>query len=190
MNLNPTDSEIERSIAHLKRGNIILYPTDTVWGIGCDARNSEAVAKIYQIKERDVNKPMLCMVSDFDMLKQYVRVRPEVETYLSKTTRPTTVIYPEVNGLPSNLLAIDGSIAIRVVTDSFCTPLIKAFGAPIVSTSANVSNHPNPSSFEEIEDSILERVDYIVNLQTEKKIGPPSRLVRIEEDGSIKILRG
>lgn len=187
--MNSIASEIERSIAYLKRGEVILYPTDTVWGLGCDARNIKAIAKIYRIKERDRNKPMLCMVSDLEMLKQYVKVRPEVAAYLKKTTRPTTVIYPEAKGLPSNLLAADDSIAIRIVNDPFCTPLIKAFGAPIVSTSANRSQHPNPSSFEEIEDSILERVDYIVNLQSKKKIEPPSRLVKIAQDGSIIILR-
>ena len=187
--MNPIASEIKRSIVHLIRGEVILYPTDTVWGLGCDARNTKAINKLYQIKDRDSNKPMLCMVSDLEMLKQYVEVRPEVAAYLKNTNRPTTVIYPEAKGLPSKLLAMDGSIAIRLVKDSFCTPLIKAFGAPIVSTSANKSQHPNPSSFEEIEDSILERVDYIVNLQSEKKLEPPSRLVKIAEDGSIDILR-
>lgn len=187
--MNLIASEIDHSIAHLERGEVILYPTDTVWGLGCDARNSETIKKLYRIKERDSNKPMLCMVSDMEMLKQYVDVRPEVAAYLNNISRPTTVIYPEVKGLPSKLLALDGSIAIRIVNDPFCTPLIKTFGAPIVSTSANKSQHPNPSSFEEIEDSILERVDYIVNLQSEKKLEPPSRLVKIAKDGSINILR-
>ncbi len=189
MNLNTIESEIERSIAHLNRGDIILYPTDTVWGIGCDARNSEAIAKIYQVKERDSNKAMLCMVSDLTMLKQYVQVRPEIEAYLMKMERPTTVIYPEAKGLSSKLRALDGSFAIRVVNDPFCTPLIRKFGAPIVSTSANLSKHPNPSSYEEIERSILEGVDYIVNLRTEKNTQAPSRLIRIAEDGSIITLR-
>lgn len=182
-------SEIEQSITHLKQGEIILYPTDTVWGIGCDARNTDAIAKIYRIKKRSSSKPMLCMVSDITMLKQYVQIRPEVEAFLKNQERPTTVIYPEAIGFPPELIAADGSIAIRVVTDSFCTPLIKQFGGPIVSTSANISNHPNPSSYEEIEESILEGVDYIVNLQTEKKMRSPSRLIRITEDGSIISLR-
>lgn len=182
-------SEIEKSITHLEQGNVILYPTDTVWGIGCDARNSDAIAKIYGIKGRDSSKPMLCIVSDFEMLKQYVQIPPEIEEYLKKQERPTTVIYPEAKGLPPELIANDGSIAIRVVKDPFCTPLIKQFGGPIVSTSANISNQPNPSSYEKIEDSILERVDYIVNLQTEKKSQPPSRLIQITEDGSIISLR-
>lgn len=181
--------EIQQSITQLKKGNVILYPTDTVWGLGCDARNPEAIAKIYQIKERDTTKPMLCMVSDFKMLRQYVQVQPEIEEYLKNSLRPTTVIYPEATGFPTELLAKDGSVAIRVVTDSFCTPMIKKFGGPIVSTSANISNHPNPSSYEEIEESILEGVDYIVNLQTEKKSQSPSRLIRISEDGSIISLR-
>lgn len=181
--------EINKSITQLKQGNVILYPTDTVWGVGCDARNPNAIAKIYRIKERDTSKPMLCMVSDFEMLKQYVQLRPETEAYLKKVDRPTTVIYPETIGLPSELIANNGSIAIRVVMDSFCTALIKKFGGPIVSTSANISNRPNPNSYEEIEDSILERVDYIVNLQTEKKSQSPSRLIRISEDGSIISLR-
>lgn len=189
MDLNYIESEIERSIAYLNRGDIILYPTDTVWGIGCDARNSEAIEKIYQIKKRESNKAMLCMVSDFAMLKQYVHVHPDIETYLKKIERPTTVIYPEAKGLSPKLKALDGSIAIRVVNDPFCTPLIKKFGAPIVSTSANLSKHPNPSSYEEIEKSILEGVDYIVNLQTEKNTQAPSRLIRINEDGSIISLR-
>lgn len=187
--MNRIQLEIEQSISHLQQGNVILYPTDTVWGLGCDACNPEAISKIYRIKERDLNKPLLCMVSDFEMLKEYVIVRPEVEAYLHKAIRPTTVIYPEAKGFPSELLAADGSIAIRVVKDVFCTPLIQQFGGPIVSTSANISKHANPESYEEIEVSILERVDYIVNLQTEKKAQSPSRLIRITEDGRIIHLR-
>lgn len=187
--MSKIESEIRESISYLKRGEVILYPTDTVWGIGCDAQNPEAIAKVYRIKERAANKPMLCMVSDFEMLRQYVELSPSIEKYLREQKRPTTVIYPSAKGLASTLKAADGSVAIRVVEHAFCTALIEQFGGPIVSTSANLSNLPNPSSYEEIEDSILERVDYIVNLQTEKKSQPPSRLIRISEEGSIISLR-
>ncbi len=183
------DIEIENTIAALQSQKVILYPTDTVWGIGCDARNSVAVERIFQIKKRDPHKPMLCIVSDIEMLKQYVEVTPTIESYLKNVERPTTVIYPNAQGLASNLVAKNGSIAIRVVNDLFCTSLVKQFGAPIVSTSANISNHITPMTFEEIEESILEGVDYIVNLQTEKKSQSPSRLIQITEDGSIICLR-
>lgn len=182
-------TEIQNSLKILQNSGTILYPTDTVWGIGCDARDEKAVEKIYKIKQRASNKALLCIVSDKEMLEEYVELNPTIEKLLSQITRPTTIIYPKAKGLAKNLLAADGSIAIRIVQDSFCKELIKEFGAPIVSSSANISQHNTPSSYKEIEASILEGVDYIVNLQTEKKSQAPSRLIQISSEGEIIILR-
>jgi len=189
---NPVENfekTIQQSLYHLSIGNTILYPTDTVWGIGCDALNPSAIDKVYSLKQRDSNKPLLCIVSDIEMLHQYVEVKPEIECMLQEIKRPTTIIYPKAKNLPSNLLARNGSIAIRLVRDPFCTPLIQQFGKPIVSTSANLSEHPTPKTFKEIGQSILERVDYIVNLQTQKKQHRPSRLIQVLENGTIICLR-
>lgn len=182
-------TEIQNSLKALRETGTILYPTDTVWGIGCDARNEKAVEKIYKIKQRASNKALLCIVSDRKMLESYVEIGPEVERILAESTVPTTIIYPKAKALAKNLIAADGSIAIRIVQSEFCKELIREFGAPIVSTSANISKHKTPNSFKEIEASILEGVDYIVNLQTEKKSQAPSRLIQINPEGEIIILR-
>ncbi|MGB2231994.1 MAG: L-threonylcarbamoyladenylate synthase, partial [Flavobacteriaceae bacterium] len=149
----------------LKNKQTILYPTDTIWGIGCDATNVDAVKKIYDIKQREESKALICLVSSFEMLISYVEDIPEqVHEILKEASKPTTVIYNSPRNFASNLIAADQTIAIRLVNKGFAHELIKTFGKPIVSTSANVSGNPSPKDFKEIDERILKGVDYVVNL--------------------------
>lgn len=174
----------------LKQSKTILYPTDTVWGIGCDATNFEAVSKIYEIKQRKESKSMVVLVDSFEMLQEYVADIPDtVKTILSLSKEPITIIYNNPKGLANNVIADDNTIAIRIVQDEFCQKLIQQFGKPIVSTSANISGKPTPKSFKEIELSILDSVDYIVNLHQNKTSNKPSSIIKIEKDGSTTIIR-
>ncbi|PHR70575.1 MAG: threonylcarbamoyl-AMP synthase [Lutibacter sp.] len=179
---------IDTVMALIKK-KIILYPTDTVWGLGCDATNEQVVKKIYKIKGRTESKSLIVLVSSIHMLKKYVSVSKNILRFLETTVKPTTVIYQNPKGLASNVIASDNTVAIRIVQDEFCRKLIKRFGKPIVSTSANISNSPTPKSFQEIEPSILQRVDYIVNLHQNKTCNKPSSIIKIEKDGSATIIR-
>ena len=173
----------------LSEGKIILYPTDTVWGIGCDATNSEAVKKIYTIKNREESKSLIILVDSFEMLAKYLKSVPkEAMEYLNNTTKPTTIIYSDPINLAQNTIASDNTIAIRIVQDEFCRKLIKKFGKPIVSTSANVSCFPTPKSFSEISAAIVNNVDYIVNLNQYKIAEKSSTIVKID-NGTINIIR-
>ncbi len=180
--------QISTANQYLKKGKIILYPTDTVWGIGCDATDEKAIAKIYQLKKREESKSLIVLVSSLSMLKKYVEVTKKVKGILSSTTNPTTVIYNKPKNLAKNVIAKNNTIAIRIVQDDFCRKLIKRFGKPIVSTSANISNHPTPKSFKEIDTAILDSVDYIVDLHQERMTEKSSRILRIEGD-NIVVLR-
>lgn len=157
------NNDIEKCLTVLQNGGTILYPTDTIWGIGCDATNSDAVKKIIQIKHRPQNKSFIVLVSDEKELMQYTAsLDLEILIYLEKIKKPTTVIYPHAIGLAENLLANNGSVAIRICKDEFCKTLIKRFRKPIVSTSANISNTPSPGNFIEISNEIKDNVDYVV----------------------------
>ncbi|MBP2830587.1 threonylcarbamoyl-AMP synthase [Aquimarina sp. U1-2] len=183
-------TEIEKTIAILKKGGIILYPTDTVWGVGCDATNAEAIDKIFALKEREESKSMICLVNDFKMLQQYVEEVPEVAyDVLKYASKPTTIIYDRPLRVAENLIAQDNTLAIRVARDLFCGKLIKKFKRPIVSTSANISGMPTPKNFEEISATILEGVDYVVNLPLQKKGAKPSSIIKIGNDSTVKIIR-
>jgi L-threonylcarbamoyladenylate synthase len=174
----------------IKKGGIILYPTDTVWGIGCDATNYEAVKRIYQLKRREDNKSMICLVSDFKMLNQYIEDIPEVAYDIIKyATKPTTVIYDRPLHVSENLIADDNTLAIRVVRESFVNELIKKLRKPLVSTSANISGQPTPKSFKEIPEEIIKGVDYVVNLQREKKSEKPSAIIKLSNDGMVEVIR-
>ena len=156
-------NDVEQCLSVLKSGGIILYPTDTIWGIGCDATNEEAVERVYLVKERPSNKSLIILVADEREVMKYVaHPDPRVFEYLESTKKPTTVIYEGAIGLASNLASEDGSIAIRVVRDEFCRHLIKRFRKPIVSTSANVSGQPPPKNFKDVSDKIRNGVDYVV----------------------------
>lgn len=184
------NNEIENCLAVLKKGGIILYPTDTVWGIGCDATNAKAVEKIFQLKKRSDKKSLICLVSDFKMLNEYVEDVPEVAYDILKyASKPTTIIYDDPIRVAENLIAEDNSLAMRVPKDDFCKKLIKKLRKPLVSTSANLSGEKTPQSFKEIDPVILEGVDYIVNLHREKKSGKPSAIIKLKNDGSVKVIR-
>ena len=174
----------------LKNKQTILYPTDTIWGIGCDATNVDAVKKIYDIKQREESKALICLVSSFEMLLSYVEDIPEqVHEILKEASKPTTVIYNSPRNFASNLIAGDQTIAIRLVNKGFAHELIKTFGKPIVSTSANVSGNPSPKDFKEIDERILKGVDYVVNLPDFKSNSLPSRIIKILENNTVQTIR-
>ena len=184
-------ADIEKSLEILNCGGVILYPTDTVWGIGCDATNKVAVERIFTIKQRNEARSMLTLVDGFDMLAAYVGNIPDIAVQLMKeATRPLSIIYPMAKNLAANLTANDGSIGIRIVQDSFCQQLIKAFGKPIVSTSANISGEPTPGTFDEISKKIKESVDYIVKWrQDDRQPATASSIIQLKADGNYQTLR-
>ena len=177
--------ELNKCINVLKKGGVILYPTDTIWGIGCDAKNSEAIAKIYNIKKRNDSKALISLVANKKQLKEITGSIPKIDI-LSK---PTTVIYPNAKGISHKLLALDGSAAIRITQDHFCQQLIRKLGKAIVSTSANISGIANPKSFSEISQDILGSVDYIVNLRQDELMIKPSTILKINIDRTIIKIR-
>ncbi|WP_109098625.1 L-threonylcarbamoyladenylate synthase [Aquimarina sp. AU58] len=182
--------EIQNAINTLKKGGIILYPTDTIWGIGCDATNAEAVDKVYALKKREESKSMICLVSDFKMLQQYIEEVPEVAYDILKyASKPTTIIYDRPLHVAENIIADDNTLGIRVVRDPFCGKLIRKLKRPIVSTSANISGMPAPKNLKEIPAAILEGVDYVVNLPLQKKGAKPSSIIKIGGDSTVKIIR-
>ena len=173
----------------LEDGKTLLYPTDTIWGLGCDATNRTAVKKIYSLKKRDLSKPLIALVADKDMLVQYVEALPKNIYSLLVNDQPTTIIYPKGKGLSKGVIAHNGSVAIRIPTAGFALDLVKSFGKPIVSTSANISDAPVPESFDEIDPHILAQVDEVVPLNKEKVACVPSKVLQIMPDGSVKQLR-
>lgn len=187
----PFNNDIEACLEKLQQGCLILYPTDTVWGIGCDATNPDAVARIYELKRRSDSKAMIVLVGDERDILQYVS-QPELQIfdYIKGVNKPTTVIYEGAVGLAENLVADDGSVAIRICEEPFCKHLIKRFRKPIVSTSANISGYPSPQTFKEIEQVIIEGVDYVVNYrQDDTEYRKPSSIVKWQKDGSLSIIR-
>ncbi|WP_411031446.1 L-threonylcarbamoyladenylate synthase [Spongiimicrobium sp. 3-5] len=182
--------EIQKTTEVLSQGGLILYPTDTIWGIGCDATNETAVSKIYQLKERVNTKTMICLVNNDFMLEQYIEEVPELAyDIMDLSSKPTTIVYDNPKGVAKNLIAEDNTLAIRVAKDKFCQYLIGKFKKPIVSTSANLSGRPSPRSFKEIDPEILKGVDYIVNLNRDSKKSAPSSIIKLGNDGSVKVIR-
>ncbi|MGB1308653.1 MAG: L-threonylcarbamoyladenylate synthase [Oceanihabitans sp.] len=182
--------EIKNTVEILRNGGIILYPTDTVWGIGCDATNADAVSKIYQLKKRIETKAMICLVADDRMLKKYIKTVPDAANSLFNITEnPLTIIYDNAQNLATNLVAEDQTIAIRIPDDEFCYQLCRKLNGAIVSTSANISGKPTPKSFKEISKDILKGVDYVVNLQHEKKTSKPSSIIKLSSNGQVKVIR-
>ncbi|WP_282080174.1 L-threonylcarbamoyladenylate synthase [Aquimarina algiphila] len=182
--------ELEKTLTTLKKGGIILYPTDTVWGIGCDATNADAIDKIFSLKKRIESKSMICLVSDFKMLQQYVEEVPEVAYDILKyAKKATTIVYDRPLRVAENIIADDNTLGIRVVRDPFCGKLIRKLKRPIVSTSANISGTSTPKNFEEIASAILEGVDYVVNLPLQNKGAKPSSIIKIGGDSTVKIIR-
>ena len=178
-------TELNKALSTLKTGGIILYPTDTIWGLGCDATNAEAVSKIYSIKKRENSNALISLVADKNQLQEHTTVSIQQ----AENSLPTTIIYQQVCGLTSNLLGENKSAAIRIVQDDFCKQLIQLFGKAIVSTSANISGNQTPKQFSEISDEIKNNVDYIVNLRQNELMSTPSTILMINKDGSIKKIR-
>ena len=185
------NNDIESCLEKLQQGGLILYPTDTVWGIGCDATNATAVEKVYQLKKRSDHKSMIVLVADEkDILRYVTQPGLQIFDYIKGVNRPTTVIYEGAVELADNLLAEDGSVAIRICEESFCKNLIKRFRKPLVSTSANISGYPSPQSFKDIEPIIVDGVDYVVNYrQDDTEYHKPSSIIKWEKDGSLSIIR-
>ena len=177
--------EINKALATLKQGGIILYPTDTIWGIGCDSTNSDAIAKIFKLKRRSDSKALISLVANKEQLESITETTPDLDI----TSNPTTIVYPNVKGLNQNLLAENGSAAIRIVQDEFCQKLILSFGKAIVSTSANISGKIAPKQFSEISKEIKNNVDYIVNLRQNELMSTPSSILIINENTSITKIR-
>ena len=183
--------EVRKACNHLKNGKTILYPTDTIWGIGCDATNNQAVSSIYKIKQRADSKNMLVLLDNPGRLTSYVSEIPEVAWDLIEAMdTPMTIIYPGAKNLAPQLIASDGSIGIRITSDPFCVRLIQQFGKPIVSTSANISGAEPPSVFEEIGNEIRDHVDYVVDWRRNESASlAPSSIIKLDERGRFTILR-
>ncbi len=183
--------QINDILAVLKKGGVILYPTDTIWGIGCDATNGRAVENIYRIKKRISDKSFILLVKDLDMLKKYVVEVPDIAVeLLASVSDPLTIIYPRGKNLPKNVISDDGSVAIRIPRHDFCQDLLGAFDKPITSTSANISGGVMPYSYRSVVQHIKDSVDYIVKLEQDTISRPkPSTIVEIDLGGDIRILR-
>lgn len=183
--------DIKKACDILKKGGIILYPTDTIWGIGCDATNEEAVKRIYELKQRDDSKSMLVLMDNPAKLQVYMKDVPDIAWDLIELTdKPLTIIYDGAKNLATNLIAPDGSIGIRITSETFSMELCRQFRKPIVSTSANISGETSPATFSQIGQTIREGVDYIVTYrQKEQGKAKPSGIVKLGKDGSIIIIR-
>lgn len=193
--MTPTEDiinrEAEKATKVLKKGGIIVYPTDTIWGIGCDATNRKAVDKVYKLKKRIPQKSLIVLIRDKEELMHYVDMVPDMLwDFAENVTSPLTVIYQNARRLPKNIIAPDGTVAIRITQDTFCRKLIHLSGKPIVSTSANISGGKTPLVYSMISEDILNSVDYVVDYKrneiTEVR---PSTIVKITEEGQIDILR-
>jgi len=185
------EEEINQVVQVLRKGGVILYPSDTIWGIGCDATNEEAVRRIYQIKKRPDKRSFLILTDSVAMLRKYVHNIPRsVLKALQSTVSPTTFIFSEVSGIASGLVRDDGTTGIRIPKDPFCLELIRRLKAPLVSTSANYSSQPSPVNFRAIDPALKDEVDYVVKWrQDDLREAVPSRIVRIMSDGIMEIIR-
>ncbi len=184
-------TELEKTIGFLEKGKVILYPTDTIWGIGCDATQSRAVDRIYKIKQRVESKSMIILLDDAAKLSHFVRTVPPIAfDLISRYQEPLTIIYPDAMNVAKNVIAQDGSVAIRIVRDDFCREMIRMFGKPIVSSSANLSGEPAPIVYSNISEEIKKKVDYIVDYHRDIMIrSKPSTLIRLTEDSGFEVLR-
>ncbi len=185
------ETDIRDAVEALRRGGVILYPTDTIWGLGCDATDPQAVQRIFELKKRPPAKSMIVLMADEKEVRRYTaNPEPAVFDYLKTTSTPTTVIYQGAIGLADNLVHTDGSVAVRIVQDAFCRHLLRRFRKPLVSTSANFSGEAAPAAFREINPELLPRVDYVVKYrQDDNHPSVSSAIVKWEKDGSITYLR-
>ncbi|MDR1762619.1 MAG: threonylcarbamoyl-AMP synthase [Dysgonamonadaceae bacterium] len=185
------EEEVAKACAVLRKGGVIVYPTDTIWGIGCDATNEAAVQKVYEIKRRSDTKSMLVLLDSADKIGVYVDEVPEIaEKLVEVAEKPLTIIYSGARNLAANLVAEDGSIGIRITREAFSQRLCRKFGRPVVSTSANFSGEPSPQNFSEINSEILRLSDYTVDYRhDEKQKSAPSSIIRLDGKGNVKIIR-
>ncbi len=185
------NEDIKQAIEVMRNGGVILYPTDTIWGIGCDATNPEAVKRVYEIKKRADSKAMLVLVDSSAKVDFYVKdVPPVAWDLIDLTTKPLTIIYDGARNLAPNLLAEDGSVGIRVTEEEFSKQLCFRFKKAIVSTSANISGQPSPANFSEVSDEVKDAVDYIVKYRQEDMSSPkPSSIIKLGVGGTVKVIR-
>ncbi len=185
--------DIKNAVECMRKGGVILYPTDTVWGIGCDATNAEAVAKVYKIKQREDSKALICLVDSADRMARYFRNVPQVAWDFidaAMPVKPTTVILDDATNVAENLVAEDGSLAMRVTFETFSKELCYRFQKPVVSTSANVSGEPAAQNYRDIDPKLLEMVDYVCwSRRQEHKPHNPSSIVKLSKDGEVKVIR-
>lgn len=183
--------EIDKALEVLKDGGVILYPTDTIWGIGCDATNEEAVNKVFKLKGRDESKSLIVLLDNENKLPGYVQEVPDIAYDLIEyAENPLTIIYSGAKNLATNVVAEDGSVGIRVVRHNYCQQLIQRLRKPIVSTSANVSGEKSPSNFSEISENIINGVDYVVNLeQDDLTVKSPSTIMKLDANGCFSFIR-
>ena len=181
---------LKKSAEILKQGGVILYPTDTVWGIGCDAKNEAAVDKVFALKKRADTKSMLCLVANVAMLERHIAQVPEAAyDIIDLSEKPTTIIFDQPIGVAKNLIGPDNSLGIRVAKDKFCSYLSQNIKGPLVSTSANLAGQPTPKNFQEISQEILKGVDYIVPLEPEIHNNTPSTIIKLSNSGLVKVIR-
>lgn len=184
------NEEVHKAYKVIKEGGIILYPTETVWGIGCDATNPDAVAKIYALKRREESKSMIVLMNGERMVYNVFKDIPEVAwQILDLSEKPTTLILDNPRNIAKNLIAPDNTLGMRIVKEPFCYKLLERMKKPLVSTSANISGEPTPINYKEISPEILKGVDYVVNLQQEKMTGKPSAIIKLTSDSQVKIIR-
>ncbi|MFC0878434.1 L-threonylcarbamoyladenylate synthase [Saccharicrinis sp. FJH2] len=183
--------DIEKALECLNNGGILIYPTDTIWGIGCDATNADAVKRIYALKKREDSKSMLVLLDSQFKLQTYVSEVPEIAyDLIEMSEKPLTIIYDGAKNLAQNLVAEDGSIGIRITGEAFSKQLIQKFKKPIVSTSANISGNPSPKIFAEIDPAVLESSDYVVKFRQDETTGAqPSGIIKLKSNGEIKVIR-
>ena len=185
------EDDLKKACEILRKGGVILYPTDTVWGIGCDATKEDAVKRIYEIKRRSDSKSMLTLMDSPAQLDRYIDDLPEIaQDLIENSDKPLTIIYSGAKNLAANLIASDGTIGIRITKEAFSKELCRRFGKPVVSTSANFSGDPSPSNFSEINREIFRLVDYVVNYRRDElQKSRPSSIIRLEKNGVITIIR-
>lgn len=182
--------KIRKAVDVLKSGGTLLYPTDTIWGVGCDATNEEAVEKIITLKNRPTTKSFIVLVNNVAMLERYIADFPEVcYDIIDFSNKPTTIIYEKVEGIAQNVLADDGSIGIRVTNDPICQKIIQSLRKPIVSTSANFSGQNSPKSYNDIDTQLRKSVDFVLEERLNEEMSKPSTIIKINNDSSVRVIR-
>jgi L-threonylcarbamoyladenylate synthase len=190
MTQNDINTEVHNAFEVIQQGGLILYPTDTVWGIGCDATNAEAVAKIYALKQREESKSMICLMNSEKMMYNVFKDIPETAwQIIDLSEKPTTLILDKPRNVAPNIISEDNTLGVRIVKAPFCFKLMERMKKPLVSTSANISGAPTPMTFKEISPEIINGVDYVVNLDREKPSGRPSTIIKLTLDAQVKVIR-